>query len=102
VFVNLQPFTPMPKTPYFEEERANLLIPYEESEKWDMAHLVVQPTNITVRGFYAQIIRLYYKITLTPGNSAYMVRRYGWRVTAKLSFGAMKVTIQYLRKLVRG
>ncbi|MHB8964286.1 MAG: B12-binding domain-containing radical SAM protein, partial [Saccharofermentanales bacterium] len=45
VFVNLQPFTPMPKTPYFEEERSHLLIPYEQSEKWDMAHLVVKPAN---------------------------------------------------------
>ncbi|MHB1454786.1 MAG: B12-binding domain-containing radical SAM protein [Saccharofermentanales bacterium] len=102
VFVNLQPFTPMPKTPYFEEERPNLLIPYEQSEKWDMAHLVVKPTNITVRGFYGQIIRLYFKITLTPKNSAYMIRRYGWRVTSKLSIGAFRVTVQYIRKLIRG
>jgi len=102
VFVNLQPFTPMPRTPYFAENKDKLLIPYEESEKWDMAHLVIKPGKLSVRAFYAQIIKLYYRITITPKHSIYMIRKYGFKVTFNLSIGALKVTLQYIKKMIRG
>lgn len=102
VFVNLQPFTPMPGTDYFKLYKDQLIIPYEESEKWDMAHLVVRPDKISVRCYYLYILLLYYKITVTPKNIVYMFRRYGVFTTLKLSIGAGKITVQYIKKVVKG
>ncbi|MFA5561822.1 MAG: cobalamin-dependent protein [Eubacteriales bacterium] len=102
VFVNLQPFTPMPGTPYFEQYREALLIPYEQHEKWDMAHLVVRPGKLSVRQYYWQIIKLYYQSTLTPAHVRYMFRRYGVKHTLQLSVGAAHITWQYLKKAIRG
>ncbi|MHB8127604.1 MAG: B12-binding domain-containing radical SAM protein [Mobilitalea sp.] len=102
VFVNLQPLTPMPHTPYFEEYNDRLIIPYEEHEKWDMAHLVVKPLKLSVRRYYWNIIKLYYRITISPKNIAYMFKRYGVRTTIKLSVGAAKITIQYIEKIWKG
>lgn len=99
IFVNLQPLTPMPRTPFFDEYKDRLIIPYEEHEKWDMAHLVVKPQKLSVREYYWNILILYYKITISPKNIAYMFRRYGVRNTLKLSVGAAKITIQYLKKI---
>lgn len=102
VFVNLQPLTPMPGTGYLEQYQNDLVIPYEEHEKWDMAHLVIQPEKLSVRQYYMQVIKLYYKITITPKNILYMFKRYGVRTTMKLSVGAMNITVQYLKKVIRG
>jgi len=102
VFVNLQPFTPMPGTSYFNQYKDRLLIPYDQLEKWDMAHLVVQPNKLSVRQYYLQIIKLYFRITVTPKHSAYMFRRYGWRQTMKLSAGAFRITLQYFAKIIGG
>lgn len=102
VFVNLQPFTPMPGTGYYKEYEDKLIIPYTEHENWDMAHLVINPTKITVRNYYWQILKLYYKITLSPKNVLYMFRRYGIKTTLKLSIGATKISCQYLKKILRG
>lgn len=102
VFVNLQPLTPMPKTPYFKEYENNLIIPYNEHEKWDMAHLVIRPTKISVRKYYMNILSLYYKITISPRNILYMFKRYGVSTTIKLSLGAWKITIQYMKKIIKG
>lgn len=101
VFVNLQPLTPMPHTPYFDEYKNHLLIPYEEHEKWDMAHLVIKPTNLTVRKYYWNILVLYYKITVSPKNIKYMFSKYGVRITFKLSIGAAKITWQYIKKIIK-
>ncbi len=100
IFVNLQPLTPMPKTPFFEEYKNSLIIPYKESEKWDMAHLVIQPTGISVRKYYWNILKIYHKLALH--NSPYMIKKYGLLSTLKLSMGALHITYQYLRKIVKG
>jgi len=102
IFVNLQPFTPMPGTANFDKYKDRLLIPYEQAEKWDMAHLVIKPGKFTVRQYYWQIVKLYYIITVTPKNTAYMFRRYGFSRTMKLSAGALRITLQYLAKIIRG
>ena len=101
VFVNLQPFTPLPGTCYFDRYKENLLVPYERHEMWDLAHLVVRPEKLSVPRYYAQIIKSYYRITLTPRNAAYMLRRYGWIRTLRLSMGACRITLQYLLKIWR-
>jgi radical SAM superfamily enzyme YgiQ (UPF0313 family) len=101
-FVNLQPLTPMPGTPYFGEYRDKLLIPYEAHEKWDMAHLVVSPTGLGVRQYYVEILKLYYKITLRPESIRHMLRRYGLRTCMKLSRGAGAISWQYVLKILRG
>ena len=102
VFVNLQPFTPMPGTAYFAEYEKDLVIPYREYEKWDMAHLVIEPAKISIRSYYWQILKLYYKITMLPQNVIYMFKRYGVKTTLKLSVGAGVISIQYLKKIVKG
>lgn len=101
-FVNLQPLTPMPGTPYFDAYRDRLLIPYEEHEKWDMAHLVVRPTRLGVRRYYWEILKLYYKITMRPESIRHMLGRYGLKSCLKLSRGAGAISFQYARKILRG
>ena len=102
VFVNLQPLTPMPCTKLFDEYKEKFIIPYDEHEKWDMAHLVLQPENLTVREFYFQILKLYYLLSLNPKSAWYMIKKYGFFETLKLSFGAMHVALQYVNKIIRG
>ena len=102
VFVNIQPFTPMPGTGYFDEYKSKLIISREEYEKWDLAHLVIKPEKISIRAYYANIIRLYFLLTLSLRSSLYMIRRYGLRDCVKLSFGAMRIANQYLAKIIKG
>ena len=102
VFVNLQPFTPMPHTPYFDEYKDELLITYSEIHKWDMAHLVVKPRNISVRKFYTETMKLYYKLMVNPSKAVYMIRKYGLRDTMKLSGGSARIAWQYFLKILQG
>ena len=102
VFVNLQPLTPLRGTDLYEQYKEHFIVREDEYEKWDLAHLVVQPTNISVRKYYWYTILLYYKITVNPKSAWYMVKKYGWVDTLKLSVGAAKVNWQYIKKLIAG
>lgn len=102
VFVNLQPLTPLRGTELYEKYRKDFIIKEEEYEKWDLAHLVVRPSHISVRKYYWYTMLLYYKITANPVSAWYMIKKYGLHDTLKLSVGAWKVNLQYLKKLIGG
>ena len=101
-FINLQPFTPLPGTGLFQEYKDKLIIPREEYEKWDLAHLTVAPSKMSIRNYYWNIVKLYYKVTMNPVNVMQMIREYGLKENIKLSLGAYKISMQYLRKVLRG
>lgn len=102
VFVNLQPLTPLRGTDIYEKYKPRFIVREDEYEKWDLAHLVVRPDNISVRKYYWYTMVLYYKITANPVSGWYMVKKYGLHDTLKLSIGAVAVNNQYWKKLIEG
>lgn len=102
VFVNLQPLTPLRGTDIYEKYRPSFIVREDEYEKWDLAHLVVKPEKISVRQYYWYTMLLYYMVTANPKSGWYMVKKYGLHDTLKLSFGAMAVNNQYIKKLIEG
>jgi hypothetical protein len=67
-----------------------------------MAHLVVKPEKISAREYYYRIISTYYKVTVSPQNVIYMIKKYGLGTVIKLSLGALKITWQYTKKIIKG
>lgn len=102
VFVNLQPLTPLRGTELYESYKKDFIVREDEYEKWDLAHLVVKPTNISARKYYFYTLLLYYKITVNLKSGWYMIKKYGFKDTIKLSIGASKVSMQYVKKIIRG
>ncbi len=100
-FINLQPFTPLPGTPLYEQFREQLIIPREKYEQWDLANLVVKPSKMSVRRYYYNILKLYFKLTLSPRNMGRYLQ-YGLMANLKLSLGVSRITWQYVRKILFG
>lgn len=98
-FVNLQPLTPLPGTGLFAEFRDQLIVTREQYAKWDLAHLVMKPETLSVRAFYWEMIKLYYKSVASPAHAFELIRRYGFWPVLKLSLGSARVTLQYLKKI---
>lgn len=102
VFINLQPLTPLKGTDLYEKYKKDFIVKEDEYEKWDLAHLVIKPFHISVRKYYFYTMMLYYKIMVNPKSVWYMIKKYGLYDTFKLSLGASRVNIQYLKKLIGG
>jgi radical SAM superfamily enzyme YgiQ (UPF0313 family) len=100
-FINLQPFTPLPGTPLYEQFREQLIIPREKYEQWDLANLVVKPSKMSVRRYYYNILKLYFKLTLSPRNMGRYLQ-YGLMANLKLSLGVSRIAWQYVRKILFG
>ena len=99
--VNIQPITPMPGTPLYDDEQGHLTLPRTRSERWDMAHLAFRPTALSPRAYYWQLLKTYYKTSASPSQRRYISSRYGRRVYRRVLRGAMGITWQYLKLIVR-
>ncbi|SMP66738.1 B12-binding domain-containing radical SAM protein [Anoxynatronum buryatiense] len=102
VFVNLQPLTPLRGTPLYDSYRDQLTEPEAHVEKWDLAHLVLQPAAMSRRRFYLELLLLYIRVTLHPRSLFWLLKRYGLWESLRLSRGSSHITRQYLVKILRG
>ena len=100
-FINLQPFTPLPGTPLYDEYKDQLIIPRERYQEWDLANVTVRPLNLSLRSYYFQIIKLYFAVSLNT-HSLRINLRHGIKANLKLSLGVAKITWQYLKKMFHG
>ena len=98
--VNVQPVTPIPGTPYYDTMRAELGAGLDRPELWDMAHLLIKPTKMSEKAFYANLLRVYYKTSLLPRVHWMIIRRFGIKAYMRACKGAVCITRQY-RSLIR-
>ena len=100
-FVNLQPLTPLPGTEIFDSYEKSLLVKRQEYEVWDMAHVVLKPEFMSIRAFYAEILKAYYKVVMRPKHFLYLIKKYGLKSNIKMLVGSSFVSFQYIQKIIR-
>ncbi len=100
-FVNLQPLTPLPGTDIFDSYKGSLLTDRQAFEMWDMAHVVLKPKYMSIRAFYAEILKAYYTVVMRPKHLSYLIKKYGLKANLKMLAGSSFVSLQYIQKIVR-
>ncbi|MBN2662890.1 MAG: radical SAM protein [Bacteroidales bacterium] len=97
-YVNLQPLTPLPKTG-FTYPQDKLLIKKEEFEKWDLAHVSIKPSKMSVANYYKQILKAYNKILFQPKVLLKYLKLYRSDMLGKMIAGSSRVRKQYQQKI---
>lgn len=101
-FINLQPITSVPGTRLYEKEKEKLVLPREKYHLWDMAHLTFLPQNMSVRAYYKNILRVYFKTAASARVKKYIRKKYGFKVYLRALKGAVAITWQYLKLIIKG
>jgi len=96
-FLNIQPLTPLEKTDIVFDDK-NLIVDREDYARWDLAHIVVRPENMSVNEFYQEILRMYTRVLFQPSNLFHHFK-YPIFYQLKLFLGAYKVKKQYKKKI---
>ncbi|HNX57764.1 MAG TPA: B12-binding domain-containing radical SAM protein, partial [Spirochaetota bacterium] len=98
--VNIQPITPMPGTGIYERWESKLIIPREEYQLWDMAHVTLQPEKMSVRKYYYNLMRAYYKSSARFGAHIFIIKKYGLIAYLRVLIGAIHISLQYIKLIV--
>jgi len=97
-YVNLQPFTPLPGTGN-KVETDELIIPFSDFERWDLAHVTIRPRKMSTADFYKNILRLYNSILFQPRFLLDYIQKYNLVMLLKMIKGSIKVRKQYWSKI---
>jgi radical SAM superfamily enzyme YgiQ (UPF0313 family) len=100
-FVNLQPLTPLPGTDIFDEYKRSIVAERQRFQVWDMAHVLLRPEHMSIRAFYWEILKAYYKVVMRPKHLLYLIKKYGLKANLKMLAGSSLISFQYLQKIVR-
>jgi len=97
-YLNLQPLTPLPGTDIYVSDR-ELLFSRQDYEKWDLAHVVIKPTRMSVYQYYKEIMKLYFAITFQPKYLIQYFKKYPLFQLWIMLKGSFKIYCQYKKKL---
>jgi len=97
-FVNLQPLTPLPKTEVsFPDDQ--IIVDKHNYEKWDLAHITVRPTKLSVPDFYREILKAYDSILYSPKVIWKYLTTYRPIMLFKMLMGGYRVAKQYKSRI---
>lgn len=94
--INVQPITPMPGTPLFQEYPHEIVTSREEYALWDMAHMVFQPLHLSRRRYYYHLLRVYCQTSASRAGRRYLREKYGRKTYLRVARGALKIIFQYV------
>lgn len=97
-YVNLQPLTPLPGTE-MGSQPGELLLDRRDYARWDLAHVALRPTRLSVPEFYREIIKTYDAVLFRPGVLAGHARRYFGPMLWRMMTGSWRVRRQYEQKM---
>lgn len=97
-YINLQPLTPLPGTGCTVDDK-NLMIPYNDFEKWDLAHVTIRPEKMSVADFYNEILITYRSILFQKGYLWSYIKKYPVQMLWKMFTGSWNVYRQYKEKI---
>jgi hopanoid C-3 methylase len=100
--INLQPITPIPGTPVYDNQKHEITEPRTEYQLWDMAHILLEPKNMSRRSFYWNMIRVYYKTSTGWKGHVYVLKNYGFKIYYRTITGILYLTWQYFKLLSKG
>jgi radical SAM superfamily enzyme YgiQ (UPF0313 family) len=94
-FINLQPLTPLPGVGFSIPE-SDLVISRKDFHLWDLAHVAIHPSHMSLEQYYRNILKLYDRITFNPKTVFKLMVKYPLYMQWRLARGLFKVRKQYL------
>lgn len=98
--VNIQPITPMPGTPLYDNYALEITEKRENYAHWDMAHVVYEPLKMSKRKYYYHIVRAYLKTVANKKMRKHIKDKYGLAIFRRVRRGATKIFFQYLKLMI--
>ncbi|MCW5211497.1 cobalamin-dependent protein [Desulfobulbus sp. TB] len=98
---SLSPLTPFPGLPAFRKFENRLLFAVQEYEQWSFGNIVIRPSRMSLRAYYAQVLLTNLQVNFLMNNAIYLIRRFGLCALCRLTVGGIRLTLRYLAAMWR-
>lgn len=97
----VNPLTPFPGLPIYEEYKDRLLFQEDAYEKWSFGQVMIRPSKITLRQYYYELVKTNLYINLVVNQKTEMIRQYGLKNLSKLAWGGSKTILKYVKLMLQ-
>lgn len=97
---SINPLTPFPGLPMYEEYKDRLLHKPEEYEKWSFGQVIIRPSSMSLKNYYWELLKTYLYINISVNKSTEMIRKYGFANIARILKGSAGASIKYIRLML--
>ncbi|WP_028830246.1 B12-binding domain-containing radical SAM protein [Proteocatella sphenisci] len=98
----INPLTPFPGLPLYEEYKDRLLYKADDYEKWSFGQMIIRPSKISIRSYYYQLMITYLYVNLFINSNTDMLKKYGPSNVFRIATGAIKASKNYIRLMIKG
>lgn len=98
----INPLTPFPGLPLYEEFKERLMFKAEDYEKWSFGQLIIRPSKISVRTYYYELMITYLYVNLFVNGNTDMLKKFGAKNVFRIVIGAIKASNNYIKLMIKG
>ena len=98
----INPLTPFPGLPLYEEYKERLMFKAEDYEKWSFGQLIIRPSKISVRTYYYELMITYLYVNLFVNGNTNMLKKFGAKNVFRIIIGAIKASNNYIKLMIKG
>lgn len=95
------PLTPFPNLPLYHEYKDRLIVQKEEYEKWSFGQVTINPSKISLRRYYYEILKTILYVNIVRNNTLYIINRFGVTTIFRLFKGSVKAFIKYIQLMLQ-
>lgn len=97
----INPLTPFPNLPMYKTYEDRLLFDAADYEKWSFGQVMIQPSKITLRRYYYELLKTNLYINLFTNEKTEMLRNYGIKNILRFTIGGLKTVLKYVKLMIR-
>ncbi len=98
----INPLTPFPGLPLYEEFKERIMFKAEDYEKWSFGQLIIRPSKISVRTYYYELMITYLYVNLFVNGNTNMLKKFGAKNVFRIIIGAIKASNNYIKLMIKG
>lgn len=94
------PLTPFPNLPMHNQYKDRILVNIEDYESWSFGKVTIQPSKMSLRHYYYEMLKTILYINLRMNSGSYMVKRFGIATLFRISKGSFKALWTYMKLML--
>lgn len=98
---SINPLTPFPNLPIYNEYEDRLLYRADDYEKWSFGQVIIKPSKMNLRKYYWELLKTNIYVNLFINKKTEMLKHFGFKNVIRLVIGSLDSFKKYVVLMVR-
>ncbi len=98
---SINPLTPFPNLPLYDQYEDRLLFSADDYEKWSFGQVTIQPSKMSLRRYYWELLKSNLYVNLYINKKTDMLKHFGFKNVVRLVIGSLGSFKKYMVLMIK-